>query len=268
MPFRCPHGMCPSASETPTPAAALETLRGWRLPTATTALSALSALRVQTQLLSLYHHYFPGQFAKSTASCARAQVAFSLREREFLNLVNHHLFPLEIEIMEEWVEEGDVGVYLSIVNPSCFEIDLAELSLPLQVMVALLAISDVDTWHVLRRAIGQRVPMPATVGDNRQINWQRLNALCRRQGALWRHLPLSLDIVAHATGNFWLDLDENNAGYERVEWDVAAVDYLAAEWRKARPLLKRFERVLDWLDHDARALATLVRLWNRASEAT
>lgn len=259
--------MPPWDSESPSPSTALERLRTWRLPTPASALDALSALRSQTQLLALYQQYFPSQYLLSSAPCVRERGSFSPREREFLILVNHELFPLEVEWMDEWAEEGETGIYLSIINPSCFEVDLAELSLPLQVLVALLAISEIETWQALCRQIGRRAPLPVTVGGVQQIDWKRLSKLCRRRGGFWRDVPLAFDVVAHSTGNFWLDIDEDNVGYERIEWDVDAVEYLAAEWRKAKPLLARYERVLAWLNHKPGALAALVRLWNRAAVA-
>ena len=252
--------MCPPVSEF------LRELRQWRLPALSQALAELSSFREQAQLMYLYRHFFPTAYAGSTAGCGRVDKGYSPREREFLSLVEEHLFPLDLDWLELWEGEAAGALIPPIVNPSYFEVDFEELSLTVRVLVALLAVNDAEPWTELCAQIGHRAPVPLTADGVSKIDWERFTNLCNSRHSPLAHVPLALDVIAHATGNFWLDLDENSLGNDRFEWDVSSLDFLASEWRQAQPLIQQYEQSLAWLEAHRSALATLIRLWNRAVE--
>ncbi len=270
--------MCPSDSSRISPSEALQQLRAWRLPSLGTACEELLARREQIQFLYLYQHYFPEAYASSTASCtcplqanlgphaseAGATQTYSSREREFLTLVDQHLFPLDLDYLDAFEGEASGALFPMVVNPSYCDVELDDLCLPVRVLFALVAVNDIEVWTELCAQIGHRAPLPATT-SGRKIDWDRFADLCSKHGGAMADVPPALDVLAHATGNFWLDLDENTLGYEWFEWDVPSLDYLAREWKHAQPLLKKYNAVLDWLEAQPRRLATIIRLWNRTA---
>ncbi len=61
-------------------------------------------------------------------------------------------------------------------------------------------------------------------------------------------LPDLIEMLDHSTGNSWLDVGElsltEGGGYP--PWNREDVEWLAAEWQKAKPILDRIHRLLDW----------------------
>lgn len=61
-------------------------------------------------------------------------------------------------------------------------------------------------------------------------------------------LPDLLAMLAHDSGNWWLDMGElammETGGYP--PWTAENVAWLAAEWQEAQPALARVNRLLDW----------------------
>ena len=61
-------------------------------------------------------------------------------------------------------------------------------------------------------------------------------------------LPDLIEMLDHNTGNSFLDVGElslaEGGGYPL--WNQEDVEWLAAEWQKAKPILDRIHRLLDW----------------------
>lgn len=61
-------------------------------------------------------------------------------------------------------------------------------------------------------------------------------------------LPDLIEMLDHCTGNSWLDVGElslaEGGGYPL--WNREDVEWLAEEWRKAKPILDRIHQLLDW----------------------
>jgi hypothetical protein len=61
-------------------------------------------------------------------------------------------------------------------------------------------------------------------------------------------LPDLIEMLDHNTGNSFLDVGElslaDGGGYPL--WNREDVEWLAAEWQKAKPILDRIHRLLDW----------------------
>lgn len=61
-------------------------------------------------------------------------------------------------------------------------------------------------------------------------------------------LPDLIEMLDHSTGNSWLDVGElslaEGGGYPL--WNQEDVEWLAEEWQKAKPILDRIHRLLDW----------------------
>jgi hypothetical protein len=61
-------------------------------------------------------------------------------------------------------------------------------------------------------------------------------------------LPDLIEMLDHSTGNSFLDVGElslaEGGGYP--PWNQEDVEWLAAEWQKAKPILDRIHQLLDW----------------------
>jgi hypothetical protein len=70
-------------------------------------------------------------------------------------------------------------------------------------------------------------------------------------------LPDLIQMLDQSTGNVWLDMGEislaEGGGYP--EWSQENVDWLAEEWRKARPMLDGILSLLNWKNENAGAIA-------------
>jgi hypothetical protein len=96
------------------------------------------------------------------------------------------------------------------------------------------------------------------------VDWQRFFRQASRFDPHLKHLREACDYAAYNTGNVWLDTTEEMLGYSELpDWDRETIDWLAAEWRKARIILRHVNEPVDWLEEDPQRLASLIRLWNR-----
>ncbi len=70
-------------------------------------------------------------------------------------------------------------------------------------------------------------------------------------------LPDLIQMLDHNTGNAWLDVGEislaEGGGYP--EWSRENVEWLAEEWRHARPTLDGVLSLLNWKNEGAEAVA-------------
>jgi len=88
----------------PNVAEATRMLRCYQLPLQIAeAVNYLSCLRRSKQLLCVYLHFFPEEYAKSIATTTiELGKSYSDRELEFVQLVNSRLFPI---FEQSWYEE-------------------------------------------------------------------------------------------------------------------------------------------------------------------
>jgi hypothetical protein len=90
--------------------AALDRLRAYRLPlNFKEAAKFLRLTRERAELLYLYRHYFPIEFAASAARLTPEwDEVYSPKEKEFLELADHRLFPLPLDYYFQLsAENGD-----------------------------------------------------------------------------------------------------------------------------------------------------------------
>jgi hypothetical protein len=97
-----------------------------------------------------------------------------------------------------------------------------------------------------------------------ELDWDKFKQACQYGKGAVRQFPLLVELVAHDTGNLWLDYSFDY-DWESFEWEEAALNYLTREWQRARDLIAQINRALERMDaHPRYYLTRLVRLWNRA----
>jgi hypothetical protein len=246
--------------------AALELLRWHRLPlTFSAARDCLEQYRDRANLLALYEHYFPQEYAASTAGVRPAKGAvYSARELEFFELVNARLFPLPLDV---FLDEYD-GVRSAALPVMTFGIDwwldsVADLRPGWQLLLLLageVEITDVEVdAHFLKTYVKGIKPRP----PGSRIDWDAFKAACESAGEALTPLPLALDVLSHDTGNIWLDPSDETPVMD-AEWCVQDMDVLTREYQEAQQMLRQADQVLDWIEASPAHYGKVIALWNHA----
>ncbi len=209
----------------------------------------------QANMLTLYKALFPAQYKRSKASLERGDL-YSAREQEFFELVNQRLFPID----DGWVMERDNNIPYMLVGIDLETLD--QYDWPIQALGALVWDYYHGLWEMAVEEIGLNdIPSPPEQG---RVRWKKFTRLCRRAGGVVACLPDALNVIAHDTGNFMLDICPET--YEPIPWSLENVRQLAVEWKRAEKIWKRFGRVVDWLRDNPLNLTQVVEVWNRCVE--
>ena len=234
-------------------AAAIRKLRGLGFTSARDAVAQLGVWADATRLLQLYRRYFPDEFTRSTASVTIPRIGgepgYSEREREFFHLVDEHLFPL---CDYETERLPSIPVYPKGID---WDDPPETYCLAIRAVMALFVDHDFPWTNWL----------PPTLHiETGELDWDKFKQVCQYGKGAVRQFPLLVELVAHDTGNLWLDYSFDY-DWESFECEEAALNYLTREWQRARDLIAQINRALERMDaHPHHYLTRLVRLWNRA----
>lgn len=225
----------------------------------------LEFLDSTTDLLSLFAHYFPAEFAQARAENLSLFPApgarYSPLELRFFQLVDRHLFPLPLWLCEDGYF-GERGLaYIIPIEGIGFEPDRDDdLALGWQLVLYLVGQIEQDDlrqrWPDLPPAFFA-IPVAGTSVD------VALFALrCQAQGGPLAWLPLALDMLSNDTESVWL-----NVTYEQpctdIGWTRAEVDELHRHYLLALEIKRKAETLCAWLEADPCAHFLLAAcLWN------
>jgi len=249
---------------------ALDRLRAFHPFSVQRAINYLSDQSECIQVLRWYQHYFPQDYANSKA--AVGTVGYCAREMEFFELLNERLFPIDRWVLEDYSDEEGYRYAYIPVEPLGYapaeDDEFNELQLSIQVLILLLrGAGDTAYWDEILPKISPNTPcpQPAKVQPGvYQLNWDIFSQLCQQAEGLIADVPVTMDVLSHNTGNFWLDI-----GYDDmypIEWSRENIDGLADEYRLAAPLIEKFNRVADELSAHPDGLAQVITLWNLSLE--
>ena len=262
----------------PTLESALHILDSYNLPTtATAAVSYLESVCSQSMLMHLYRHFFPQEYAASTASHRRhwtneagVKIYASPIEIEFLEHVDQQLFPLTIF---SWDEDFLMDAsYLDHIPLAMFgypdegQTELDDWAESYQIFIFLGMDLIEDYLDLVAESDGLKFAVAATSGITRHdISWPKFEALCAVAGEPICWFPHALNQPIQNTGNLFLDCP--GVGYMNpndIQWTVAAIEYWSQEWRQAEPILKGIRALSDWLDEDLTRFVRIAQLWKQA----
>ncbi len=250
---------------------AIAWLQRQHLPSVREAVDRLwSCAFYRLRIYALYYQYFPRQYARSPApAILTADNVPTKREAEFFRLVNDHLFPLPGELWEEAFMEEGVYPYIPLTPMGIdWSENLEDWPLPVQVFASLFMWDGGHggpDWDELLGKTGPEIPRPTSFARDRVLNWKKFTCLCRRAGGLMAYVPPAMDVVAHDTGNLWLDISYEDA-VDHYTWDRQDIDALTVEWQAAQAIMDKADRALEWLERDPRELGRVVSFWNRCME--
>jgi hypothetical protein len=250
------------------PRQAIQHLKRYHLLNAGRAVQRLRSLVESAEMMRLYQHYFPADYAASEKHWMPdldSSQAYGPRELELMELIGRHLFP----IAHDWMDEAEERFYnIPIDSQAVNAEDVRELQPGLQTLIGLIggAYSEVD-WAALLASSPENQPPLTDLDTKRQyeVDWHQFEARCARLGRpLWK-IGTALAVVGYSTGTVWLDYTDEMMSYGGFDfpWTVEAIDELTAEWQKAEKMLDDLDEVLDWLEARPGRIRRLVAVWNR-----
>ena len=194
------------------------------------AIDALEQTSSSVQLLALFEHYFPKQFAKyKSFSAGNANAAVG----EFLRLIEKDMFPLDSDFLEEQLSEmgGPQFVPILPVNEDWWEMAIGDLC-PFD-----------RTVLTVCGAIGEQADDEPPDVSGSVPDYRKLKRSCTGPLA---DLPLAIKFLFHDTDNGWCNLVWEQ-GMPMLPWDIKTLDMLTKSWKEAREILRRVSAVLKWV---------------------
>jgi hypothetical protein len=255
-------------------------------------VKALDYLEIQLnryQLLALYQHFFPSEWATSQTSLyfpiednsktVSLDNHHSPRELEFITLVYTHLFPMSFWAVESAHEERLQAIPITSMGVDWqIEEGIENLRMGWKLLLPFSKegrywLDDVEPegseWFDSEFETHQVSYKDVYHPD--RIDNKRLRRLCCELTTPLQFLPLTLKLLDHETGNIWLDesLDEMNYALyaSSLPWSKSSINFLHRKWKQASRILDAAYLLIEWLETDMKAHAQLLlQLWTRALE--
>lgn len=247
---------------------AIQRLKACWLLNVNLAVHRLRSLVECAEMMRLYQHYFPTEYATSEKSWVLDLDhgrAYSPRELEFMELIGRHLFP----IAHEWMDEAEERLYsIPIDSQAVNGEDLREQRPGLQALIGLIGgpYSEVDWTALLASSPGSQPPLTDLDAQQQyEVNWDQFEARCAKLGQPLQKIGAALGVIGYGTGTVWLDYTDEMMSYGGFDfpWTVEIIDVLTAEWQKAETMLDNLVEVLNWLEARPGRIGRLVAVWNR-----
>ncbi|HEX2909884.1 MAG TPA: hypothetical protein VH186_03680 [Chloroflexia bacterium] len=251
---------------------AVQYFNALRLPlTFTEATAYLRSLWHSANLLSLYRHYFPQEFAASTASTSlrvrgeynelnELNGLYSPKEIEFLHLVEDKLFPIYLDYYLEGDEREDC-IYIPSFGPDWWSYEFEELHAGWQLLLRICGSVEEDRNIANLDTHRAGVEAAFTGLKRHKVDWNKFRAICLAKDVPISYLPLAFDMLDHDTGNIFLD-PTDEMPVEPLEWSIEDLDFLIEHYEEATTSLEKAEKLLDWLTASPLHLQEVIELWN------
>ncbi|MBE9169740.1 hypothetical protein IQ238_20165 [Pleurocapsales cyanobacterium LEGE 06147] len=256
------------------------------------AVEYLEQRELRYQLLSLYSHFFPQQYAQSKASVypgldeEDGWLRYTEREIKFLQLVHQNLFPLHyldylLEERVDFIELRSILVTpLGMGQLEDYEMSYCDLALGDKILLPMSTIGreNLENWHnhLDEDCYGKwfeaelsSPPTMAEIAHPYSIDFKKLRRMCFQTKKPICYLPLTLRLLDLNTNNIWLD-EEGGwlQGMEgtTLDWSKENVNYLHREYLKAQRILDAAGFFIGWLETDLNNnFQSVLRLWNQCS---
>lgn len=243
-------------------------LQQYRLPrTLEEANPYLSRLQLSLHLLCLYQRYFPEVYARSTARpLPLDHEAYSPREAEFLLLVDTRLFPIYVDFLMYVAapEERSSVIPARPLGRTSWDEDLGDLPETWRLAFFIageIRAEDLATYEPDLIASEESALLPLQWGD---IDWQAFDhdwqGVVQDTHPALAAVPLALEMVAHDTGNAFLD-PTDEMPLDNFFWTSDEdVQILVEHSQQATTIIEQIEGLLAWLRQEPSRLDTLLEL--------
>jgi hypothetical protein len=254
---------------------AVKYLNPFRLPlTFSQAMGYLRGLWHSANLLALYRHYFPAEFAASRSSDSieilhssskGLACLYSPKEKEFLKLVDARLFPFYADHLLDEEEEREDLIYLPNFGVDWWTNEFEELEWGWQLLLFVTGSVQRDLGLKIEDCTDQEIGAALQTIQGFNVRWDLLSMLSATRAEPLCFLPIALDMLEHDTGNIFLDpTDETPA--EPLEWSIEDMDFLIEQYKQAGILNEKANQLLDWLTASPVHFREVVNLWNECQQ--
>ncbi len=262
------------------------------LSTLSNAVEYLEQRELRYQLLFLYSHFFPRQYARSEASvypCLEEEdglLRYTEREIEFLQLVHRDLFPLNyldylLEERVDFIEPRSILVTpLGMGQLEDYEMSYCDLALGDKILLPMSTIGRENLEH-WQNYLGENCygewfkaelsspPIMAEIAHPHSIDLKQLRRMCFQNRKPLCYLPLTLRLLDLNTRNIWLDEEggwlQGRSG-TTLDWSFENVIYLHREYLKAQRILDAAGSLINWLETDLNTnFQSILQIWNQCS---
>ena len=97
------------------------------------------------------------------------------------------------------------------------------------------------------------------------FDWQLLGDACAREKGALALLPRAAEAVLGQTGNFWLDMTEEEFyQVEAPDWNETNIHFFNAEWIQAKEIKKDIDRFFSWVGCNYTRVEKVKRLLRKA----
>ena len=246
---------------------AREALQRYRLPRTFAEAHDYLYRRLQSiQLLSLYRHYFPEEYARSKKRpLPTVEEAYSPMETEFVELVDERLFPLYTEFMlyGSGPDERSLVIPVRSLGEDWYNIEYEDLSPGWRLALFLIGEMTCDDLaeHQPEFLLGEDSPLRGIAWANVQWDafeerWKQVTEALHPSVA---HIPLVISLAYHDTGNAFLDSTDETS-IEDCYWNREDMDLLIKEYREAAAMTDHINELLEWLGSDPEHLQAVLTL--------
>jgi hypothetical protein len=194
------------------------------------ALEHMEYLLVGMELLPIYQHFFPREYARQKINFASGD---SVRDAlfRFSELVDDRLFPVWPFSCMDFIEGiSEIAADIPL-RPSGFALEDRE--------------CDGETTE-----LDELFVRLSSIGDN---DWMlddgQLRADCERRRDPFKWLQVARSIALGYTGNWYVDVSEQlmcESG-ELPSWSKDTVKWLAADYKEAQQMMARYARFTKWV---------------------
>lgn len=274
------------------PLAAIHKLKQYRkILSPDDAIAYLKEQQISYSLELIYRHFFPIEFANSTAASylpypkPKRGNSYAPKEIELLDLIDDKLFPVNDWICTNLIEERLYYIPITS-NGINWETEDFDLSYIRKGWQALILLSSYYRWWL-------DLSQYEKVDDDDEIGWDEsilkirlekiadpdlidpelLEKLCVKAESPINFLPLAVQLMEHNTGNIWLDSYSQEEFSEAVEegdvnltWTIENIKYLTNQHQGSEIIWNKIDLLINWLESDlTRNFKKVIKIWNLSS---
>lgn len=247
------------------------------------AFAFLKQARSMLEYLDCYREVFPQDHQQSMTLIEQGHASFfparsevyASHEQRFLTCIHQTLFRLADDL-DEFFLNAEERCFFIPVNPIGFD-DVYlyggyDIEPGVILLLYLMGYADEDTF--VEHFVNRRGEDPARLTEQAkmilalplaggEMSEKDLAEACEREQGPLAGLKATLDMLAHDSGNVWLDATSEMPP-DNYAWTASTLLSLASDYRLARKLAEQTSRLLTWLEADPVAhFQEVVTLWNR-----
>lgn len=241
----------------------------------------LTRTRNCLMMLQAFRELFPDAYPQSIKGMklrpGTLTDALTDPESELLKAVHDQLFPIDTEAFEEWVLNGNGEIRIQVepygmtvtcedVAEACYEgEDPFTGSLNTFLMLLLYNGFGEETWEWADAFYYWNVPAPLSMFKQvDEVDWDALYEILDEAGL--GCVKAAMDIVAHCTGNIFLDYnpyDEQSYINDMQDFTVEVLKDLARQWIEAKPLMDDWDKAQTLGDNDPTIYPKIKEIWEQ-----